>query len=54
MDWAVDRVMFIGYLDGARVVRNRVMHFGEELAPQDKHKLEQCLNFMRVLDRQQW
>lgn len=46
----LDRTMFIGYLDGARVVRNRVMHFGKELEPEDKRKLERCLNFVRALD----
>lgn len=54
MGWGrLDRTMFIGYLDAARVVRNRVMHFGKELGPEDKHKLEQCLNFMRALDPEQ-
>ena len=54
MGWGrLDRTMFIGYLDDARVVRNRVMHFGKELGPEDKLKLEQCLNFMRALDPQQ-
>lgn len=54
MGWGrLDRTMFIGYLDDARVVHNRVMHFGRELEPEDKHKLEQCLNFMRALDPQQ-
>jgi CBS domain-containing protein len=42
--------LFIGYLDAARVVRNKVMHFGEELKPADKEKLKLCLNCMRVLD----
>jgi hypothetical protein len=42
--------MFIGYLDAARLVRNRVMHFGEELNAEDKGKLDQCLRFMRALD----
>lgn len=51
MDWEwADCKTFIGYLDAARVVRNRVMHFGEELSPGDKHTLVQCLNFMRALD----
>ena len=50
MGWDVDRATFIDYLEAARVVRNRVMHFGEELKPADKHKLVQCLNFMRTLD----
>ena len=37
MDWEwADCKTFIGYLDAARVVRNRVMHFGEELSPEDK------------------
>jgi len=42
--------LFIGYLDAARVVRNKVMHFGEELDPEDKDKLKRCLNCVRVLD----
>jgi CBS domain-containing protein len=51
MDWEwADCKTFIAYLDAARVVRNRVMHFGEELSPQDKQTLVQCLNFMRSLD----
>jgi CBS-domain-containing membrane protein len=44
------RDLFIGYLDAARVVRNKVMHFGEELKPDDKAELVHCLNCMRVLD----
>jgi CBS domain-containing protein len=48
-EWA-DCKTFIGYLDAARVVRNRVMHFGEELRQEDKDKLIHCLNFMRALD----
>ena len=50
MGWHVDRETFIDYLEAARKVRNRVMHFGEELKHADKHKLLQCLNFMRALD----
>ena len=50
MGWHGDCTTFIHYLDAARVVRNRVMHFGEELKPADKLKLVQCLNFMRALD----
>ncbi|MGH3245369.1 MAG: CBS domain-containing protein [Trebonia sp.] len=51
MGWhEVDCTTFIAYLDAAREVRNRVMHFGEELQPADKLKLVQCLNFMRALD----
>jgi CBS domain-containing protein len=51
MDWEwADCTMFIAYLDAARVVRNRVMHFGEELSPGDKQTLVRCLNFMRALD----
>jgi hypothetical protein len=50
MHWAIDRTMFIGFLDVAREVRNRVMHFGKELDSEDKHKLVRCLNFMRALD----
>jgi restriction system protein len=50
MGWAVDRAIFISYLDEARKIRNRVMHFGEELTPDEKHQLSHCLNFMRALD----
>jgi hypothetical protein len=51
MGWSeVDCMTFIEYLDAARVVRNRVMHFGEELRQEDKDKLVHCLNFMRALD----
>jgi CBS domain-containing protein len=50
MGWHVDRETFIDYLEAARKVRNRVMHFGEELSPEDKRTLVQCLNFMRALD----
>jgi CBS domain-containing protein len=51
MGWhEVDCTTFIAYLDTARGVRNRVMHFGEELGPADKDKLAHCLNFMRALD----
>jgi CBS domain-containing protein len=42
---------FIDYLEAARVVRNRVMHFGEKLSLEDKVTLERCLNFLKVLDR---
>jgi hypothetical protein len=46
----LDHDMFIAYLDEARVLRNRVMHFGAELKPEDKQKLISVLNFMRNLD----
>jgi hypothetical protein len=42
--------MFIAYLDDARMLRNRVMHFGAELKPSDKQKLKSVLSFMRNLD----
>jgi CBS domain-containing protein len=50
MNWKVNRAMFIGFLDAARVARNKVMHFGKELTNDQKHTLVQCLNFMRALD----
>jgi CBS domain-containing protein len=50
MGWHVDCTTFIEYLDAARIVRNRVMHFGEDLNSEDERKLVQCLNFMRALD----
>jgi hypothetical protein len=51
MGWPeADLTTFIGYLEAARVVRNRVMHFGEVLNPADKSKLEHFFNFMRALD----
>ena len=51
MGWSgADCMTFIEYLDAARQVRNRVMHFGEELKPADKIKLVQLLNFIRTLD----
>lgn len=45
-----DRGMFIDCLEETRQVRNRVMHFGEALRPEDQSKLDNCLNFMRMLD----
>jgi hypothetical protein len=50
MNWKVNRAMFIGFLDAARVARNKVMHFGDELTAGQKQTLVQCLNFMRALD----
>ncbi len=51
MGWSeADCMTFIEYLDAARQVRNRVMHFGEELKQPDKLKLIQLLNFIRALD----
>lgn len=50
MKWGIDRTMFIEYLDEARRLRNRVMHFGRELDSAERHRLVECLNFMRSLD----
>jgi CBS domain-containing protein len=51
MGWPeADLMTFISYLEAARVVRNRVMHFGEALNPADKSKLEHFFNFVRALD----
>jgi CBS domain-containing protein len=41
---------FIEYLEEARKVRNRIMHFGEELSAADAAALTHCLNFIRALD----
>lgn len=50
MGWQADQTTFVDYLDAAREVRNRVMHFGRELEPTDKLKLEHFRNLMRDLD----
>jgi hypothetical protein len=50
MHWGVERETFIECLNAARIVRNKVMHFGEELTTEDKAKLWQLYNFMRALD----
>ena len=50
MHWVVDRVMFVGYLEGVRKIRNRVMHFGVQLDEEDKRQLVSFLHFMRSLD----
>jgi CBS domain len=50
MRWRVERETFIECLNAARLVRNKVMHFGEELTDLDKAQLRQFYNFMRVLD----
>jgi len=50
MHWHVDRVMFVGYLDEVRKIRNRVMHFGVQLDEDDKRQLVSFLQFMRYLD----
>lgn len=52
MGWTrYDCATFIGFLEEARKVRNRIMHFGEELGTADVAALTHCLNFMRALDR---
>jgi hypothetical protein len=50
MGWQADQATFVDYLDAAREVRNRVMHFGRELEPTDKLKLQYFRNLMRDLD----
>jgi restriction system protein len=52
MRWRVERETFIECLDAARRVRNKVMHFGEDLTDADKDHLLQFYNFMRALDPQ--
>jgi hypothetical protein len=46
----LEHATFIKYLDDARVVRNKVMHSGEELERCDKQKLNRFFNLMRVLN----
>jgi hypothetical protein len=50
MHWHVDRAMFVDYLDAARKIRNRVMHFGVQLDDSDKSQLVSFLQFMRAVD----
>ena len=50
MYWQVDREMFIAHLDDVRKIRNRVMHFGVQLANEDRKTLLSFLHFMRSLD----
>lgn len=48
-----DQVSFIDQLDEARKVRNKIMHFGKELKPEEQAELEKCLSLMRHLNYQQ-
>ena len=45
-----DQVSFVDQIDKARVVRNKIMHFGKELTLQEQVELERCLSLMRHLD----
>jgi restriction system protein len=45
-----DQVDVVDQLDKARVVRNKIMHFGKELTPQEQSELERCLSLVRYLD----
>lgn len=53
MDWRGDHVDFMDQLNRARIVRNRIMHFGEELTTAEQEELEMCLNYMRTVDKHQ-
>jgi restriction system protein len=46
----VDQVMFLDYLEQARKIRNKVMHFGEDLTAAERSHLKQCLAFIRAID----
>lgn len=51
MHWNLDREMFVGLLDEARMVRNQIMHFGARpLIDTQKLQVSVLLNFMRHLD----
>jgi hypothetical protein len=51
MHWNLDREMFVGLLDEARMVRNQIMHFGARpLTDTQKQQVSVLLNFMRHLD----
>lgn len=51
MGWRGDHVDFMDQLNRARVVRNSIMHFGEQLTTAEQLELEMCLNYMRTVDR---
>ncbi len=53
LGFGFDQVSFVDQIDNARVVRNKIMHFGKELTPQEQAELERCLSLMRLLDYQQ-
>jgi CBS domain-containing protein len=53
LDFGFDQVTIIDQLDEARKVRNKIMHFGKELTPEEQAQLERCLRLMRHLDDQQ-
>lgn len=50
LNWGVERETFVEYLNKARIVRNKVMHFGEALTALDKEHLLHLYNCMRDLD----
>jgi CBS domain len=51
MRWNLDREMFVGLLNEARMVRNQIMHFGARpLTDAQKQQVNVLLNFMRHLD----
>lgn len=50
MHWdGIDRARFIQCLDDTRKIRNKIMHFGEELTSDMKQRLTQCLRYMRTM-----
>ncbi|MGH3187214.1 MAG: CBS domain-containing protein [Streptosporangiaceae bacterium] len=50
MRWeGIDHTRFIDSLDSTRKIRNKIMHFGEELSDTDKQRLMRCLNYMRTM-----
>jgi restriction system protein len=50
ISFEVDQVMFLDYLEQTRKIRNKVMHFGEDLTAAERSHLKQCLSFIRAID----
>lgn len=49
LGWGADQLHFLGQLERARVVRNKIMHFGETLNTGEQEQLMKCLRYMRGL-----
>lgn len=45
----IDHARFIQCLEDTRQIRNKIMHFGEELTVVQRQRLGQCLNYMRAM-----
>jgi hypothetical protein len=49
LGWGADQLHFLGQLERARMVRNKIMHFGETLNTGEQDQLMRCLRYMRGL-----